>query len=151
MRKFIAHRLGHENRLEQLWQQVDCFDQNQIVDGPVSATTSRMRLSETEPPQVAPLALQIIKAVGLEHVMRLQKTVEGVARTEAKQTAQLVLRKMTKLVFFTRQRFQRTPGEIATRGGEALGDIIGNLDYQVHAFSIPVRKHAGNNALQSYM
>ncbi len=67
-----------------------------------------MCLSETEPPQVAPLALQVIEAVGLEYVMRLQKTVEGVARTETKQPAQFVLRKMTKLVFFERQRFQRT-------------------------------------------
>ncbi len=104
-----------------------------------------MCLSETEPPQVAPLALQVIEAVGLEYVMRLQKTVEGVARTETKQPAQFVLRKMTKLVFFERQRFQRTSRQIATRSGEALGDIIGNLDDQVHAFSIR------DDARQSHM
>src|SRR6266436_7206833 len=105
-----------------------------------------MCFSDTEPLQVAPLALEIIKAVVFEDVMRLQKTVEGVARTEAKQTAQFVLRKMTKLVFLKRQRFQRTPRQIATRSGEALGDVIGNLDDQVHAFTVPARKHAGDNA-----
>jgi len=102
-----------------------------------------MCLSETEPPQVAPLALQVIEAVWLEYVVRLQKTVEGVARTKAKQTAQFVL---TKLVFFERERFQRTTRKIAARSDETLGDVTGNLDDQVHVFS---SLHIDMNAMKN--
>lgn len=64
--------------------------------------------------------------------MRFQKAVERIPRAEAKQTTQLRLCKVTVLVFFQCQRFQRAPGQIAARGGEALGNVIGNLDDQVH-------------------
>src|SRR5229473_27233 len=71
--------------------------------------TNRMCLSETEPPQVAPLVL-------------------------------------TKLVFFERERFQRTTRKIAARSDETLGDVTGNLDDQVHVFS---SLHIDMNAMKN--
>ncbi len=83
MRKFIVHRPGHENRLEQLGQHIDRFDQDQIIERPGIGDDKPHALLETEPLQVALLALQIVEAVGLKHVMRLQKPVEGIARAKA--------------------------------------------------------------------
>lgn len=132
MCKFVTHSHGHENHLEQVWQDVDCVDQDQIIEGTGIGDNQPHGFLKTESLQIAPLALQIFKAVGLEHVMRLQKTVERVARSKAEQTAQFGLREVTLLVFLKRQGFERAARQIATGSGESLGDIVRNFNDQIH-------------------
>jgi len=83
MAEFGAHRFRHKHRFNELGNDRARADQHQVVERPGIGDDEPHADLEAESSQVLPLALQIVEAVGLEHVMRLEKSVERVAGFEA--------------------------------------------------------------------
>jgi hypothetical protein len=82
--------------------------------------------------QLLPLARQIVEAVRLEHIVRLEKSIERVASAETEQPPQLRLGQMVELVLFERQHFEHAAFKLAD-GAETPGQIVGNVNRYIHA------------------
>jgi hypothetical protein len=100
--------------------------------GYVSATTSRIRLSKPEPLKVARFAFKILETVRLEYLIGLQKSVQRVTGSKAKQAPQLRLGQVAAPVFFERQRLKGASRKIAAGRRQTLSDVVGNIDDYVH-------------------
>ena len=64
--------------------------------------------------------------------MSFEEPVEPVARSEAEEPSQFRFRDVAALVFLQCQRFESAARQVATRGLEPGGDIIGNVNGEVH-------------------
>ena len=83
--------------------------------------------SETEPLQVAAVALQIVCRVCAEDAVPGQKLIELGAGGETKQPAQFDPAEMPLSEFVERQRFEHAAFDLAA-GAEAPGEICGDAD-----------------------
>jgi hypothetical protein len=92
--------------------------------------------------QVLPVALQILRGVTPKDLMCREKFVELRPRAEAEQPPQFGPAQMPELVFFERQRFERTAFEFAG-GAEALREIVGNVNRDLHAGTLPQDAYLG--------
>ncbi|MGB2645706.1 MAG: hypothetical protein WBG02_17195 [Candidatus Acidiferrum sp.] len=84
--------------------------------------------SKAQAPQCRQFALEIFRGVTKPDFMSLQETVEYVTSLQAKKLAQLRLRQTARLVLFQGRCFQSAAGEIVPRSGEALRNIIRNVE-----------------------
>jgi hypothetical protein len=93
-------------------------DQHQVIERPGICDNAPHAISEAEPLQIAALSFEILYAVGLVHLVRLQEPVELVTRRQAENAAQPGFGQMTELEFFKRQRLERAAFDVAGRADQ---------------------------------
>ena len=92
--------------------------------------------SEAQSLESRPFPLQVFPGEVEPHFMSLQEAIELVASLKAEKLAQLRLGEPARLELFQRKSFEGAAGKIAPRGGEALSDIIGDVEGEFHGRSL---------------
>lgn len=82
MAQLGVDRLRYEYLSEQLWKYFVLADQHQVVERAGIGDDEPHAASEAGFFQVFSVAFQVVQAVRLEHIMRLQKPIERVAGAE---------------------------------------------------------------------
>ena len=86
-------------------------------------------------PQAFEFLLQVLQRVVFVHVMGFEESVELVPVSKTEQPPQLGLSDVTALEFLECQGFEGAAREIGTGRAHAAGEIVGNLDGEIHALS----------------
>ena len=81
--------------------------------------------------QTLTLTVQVFHRVILQDIVSLQKLVDLKAGLESEEPPEIRLGETATLEFFSGERFQSAPGQVAD-GLHSAGQIVGNLRDQVH-------------------
>ncbi len=100
--------------------------------------------SESQTLQGVTLAIKIFQRVLVIYMVGLEEAIQFVSGFKAQHAAELGLGDMPGLEFFQREPFERPARKVgAAFGGQTAGKLIGNLDRQVHALTVPRRDAGG--------
>lgn len=135
--EFFANFDGNVNFLKQAGQNLDGANQNQIVQRSRVGNNNPHLRCEAQSPQRGAFSLQVFPREVEPHFVSLQEPVQFIASPKPQYLPQLRLGQSARLVFFQGERFQCPARQIAPRSRKPLGHIIGNVQRQLHARSLP--------------
>jgi hypothetical protein len=126
--EFIAHHLRRQHPREQFGQQLDIAGQRQVVKRPgIGNGQQRDAPSETEPLQIAAVALQILGRIGSKDFVRGEKFIKPPPCFKTEQPAQLGAAQMPLAELIKRQRFEHPALDRAGSAEEAR-ELVGDAD-----------------------
>ena len=91
--------------------------------------------SQSQALKILHLTLDVFEGVVVQNTMVLEKSVKFITGAQAEGPAQLGLRQMSNLVFVQSKCFERAARQVAADHAQLVGDVVGNLDSQVHGIA----------------
>ena len=89
-------------------------------------------VAEAQSLQGGPITLEIFQRVVEPNFVSLEKAIQFLTSGEAQKVAQLRFGEATGLVLFQTERFQSATGEVSACSGETLGDIVRDVNGELH-------------------